>query len=102
MSYVKNNSVDNSVKSGDETSNLLKEKNCNDFLVLGEVLGWLVGRKKFTVKEQIHLLSEVINTSIEGIGVYKAIRDENGEIVERFTGLSSKLAYVNAINEAIK
>jgi thioredoxin 1 len=30
------------------------------------------------------------------------IIEKNGEIVERFTGLSSKLAYVNAINEAIK
>ena len=30
------------------------------------------------------------------------IIEKNGEIVERFTGLSSKIAYVNAINEAIK
>jgi thioredoxin 1 len=30
------------------------------------------------------------------------IIEKNGEVVERFTGLSSKLAYVNAINEAIK
>ena len=30
------------------------------------------------------------------------IIEKNGEIVERFTGLSSKMAYVNAINEAIK
>jgi len=30
------------------------------------------------------------------------IIEKNGEVVERFTGLSSKMAYVNAINEAIK
>ena len=30
------------------------------------------------------------------------IIEKNGEIVERFTGLSSKIAYVNAINEAFK
>jgi len=30
------------------------------------------------------------------------IIEKNGVIVERFTGLSSKIAYVNAINEAIK
>ena len=30
------------------------------------------------------------------------IIEKNGEVVERFTGLSSKIAYVNAINEAIK
>ena len=30
------------------------------------------------------------------------IIEKNGEIVERFTGLSSKIAYVNAINEAVK
>jgi thioredoxin 1 len=30
------------------------------------------------------------------------IIEKDGEVVERFTGLSSKIAYVNAINEAIK
>ena len=30
------------------------------------------------------------------------IIEKNGEIVERFTGLSSKIAYVNAINESLK
>ena len=30
------------------------------------------------------------------------IIEKDGQIVERFTGLSSKIAYVNAINEAVK
>jgi len=30
------------------------------------------------------------------------IVERDGEIIERFTGLQSKLAYSNAINEAIK
>jgi thioredoxin 1 len=30
------------------------------------------------------------------------IIEKNGELLERFTGLQSKLAYTNAINEAIK
>jgi thioredoxin 1 len=30
------------------------------------------------------------------------IIEKNGEVIERFTGLSSKLAYVNAINESLK
>ena len=30
------------------------------------------------------------------------IIEKNGEVVERFTGLSSKIAYINAINEAVK
>jgi len=30
------------------------------------------------------------------------IIEKNGEILHRFTGLSSKMAYVNAINEAVK
>ena len=30
------------------------------------------------------------------------IIEKNGEIVERFTGLSSKIAYINAINESLK
>lgn len=30
------------------------------------------------------------------------IIEKDGEVIERFTGLSSKLAYVNAINESLK
>ena len=30
------------------------------------------------------------------------IIEKNGEVIERFTGLSSKIAYVNAINESLK
>ena len=30
------------------------------------------------------------------------IIEKNGEVIERFTGLQSKIAYTNAINEAIK
>ena len=30
------------------------------------------------------------------------IIEKNGEILHRFTGLSSKMTYVNAINEAVK
>lgn len=30
------------------------------------------------------------------------IIEKDGEVIERFTGLSSKMAYVNAINEAVK
>ena len=30
------------------------------------------------------------------------IIEKNGEVVNRFTGLTSKMAYSNAINEAIK
>ena len=30
------------------------------------------------------------------------IIEKNGELLERFTGLQSKMAYQNAINEAIK
>jgi thioredoxin 1 len=30
------------------------------------------------------------------------IIEKDGEVVERFTGLSSKIAYVNAINESLK
>ena len=30
------------------------------------------------------------------------IIEKDGEVIERFTGLSSKIAYVNAINESLK
>lgn len=30
------------------------------------------------------------------------IIEKNGELIERFTGLSSKIAYSNAINEGLK
>lgn len=30
------------------------------------------------------------------------IIEKNGELVDRFTGLSSKIAYVNSINESLK
>jgi len=30
------------------------------------------------------------------------IIEKNGEVVDRFTGLSSKIAYVNSINESLK
>jgi len=30
------------------------------------------------------------------------IIEKNGEVIERFTGLSSKMAYMNAINESLK
>ncbi len=45
---------------------------------------------KFTTEEQLHLLSEVINTSIEGIGVYKAIRGQDGRIIDFSTLLVNK------------
>ncbi len=36
------------------------------------------------------------------VSVPTVIIERNGELYERFTGLSSKLAYVNAINESLK
>jgi thioredoxin 1 len=36
------------------------------------------------------------------VSVPTVIIEKNGELYERFTGLSSKLAYVNAINESLK
>lgn len=45
-------------------------------------------------------VDEVIKYSITSVPT--VIIEKNGQLIERFTGLSSKVAYTNAINEAIK
>ena len=49
-----------------------------------------------------------VDTSPEEVQKYNVtsvptvIIEKDGEVIERFTGLSSKIAYVNAINESLK
>jgi thioredoxin 1 len=45
-------------------------------------------------------VDEVVKYNI--VSVPTIVIEKNGQVVERFTGLSSKVAYINAINEAIK
>lgn len=45
-------------------------------------------------------VDEVVKYSITSVPT--VIIEKNGQLIERFTGLSSKVAYTNAINEAIK
>jgi len=45
-------------------------------------------------------VDEVVKYNI--VSVPTVIIEKNGQLIERFTGVSSKIAYTNAINEAIK
>ena len=66
------------------------------------------------IKENFNSNSNVVFEEYDVDEAYEAVQqynvtsvptviiEKNGVIVERFTGLSSKIAYVNAINEAIK
>lgn len=45
-------------------------------------------------------VDEVIKYNVTSVPT--VIIEKNGQLIERFTGLSSKVAYINAINEAIK
>lgn len=45
-------------------------------------------------------VDEVVKYNVTSVPT--VIIEKNGQLIERFTGLSSKVAYINAINEAIK
>lgn len=45
-------------------------------------------------------VDEVVKYNITSVPT--VIIEKNGQLIERFAGLSSKVAYTNAINEAIK
>lgn len=55
---------------------------------------------KFEEYDVDNEVDEVIKYNVTSVPT--VIIEKNGELLERFTGLSSKVAYVNAINEGLK
>jgi len=53
--------------------------------------------EEYDVDEAYEATTQYSITSVPTV-----IIEKNGEILHRFTGLSSKMTYVNAINEAVK
>ncbi len=67
--------------------------------VINEIKGQFLD-VKFEEYDVDNEVDEVMKYNITSVPTI--IIEKNGQIVDRFTGLSSKVAYVNAINEAIK
>jgi thioredoxin 1 len=53
--------------------------------------------EEYDVDDEVDEVEKYRVTSVPTV-----IIEKNGELLERFTGLQSKIAYQNAINEAIK
>ena len=76
---------------------------CGPCRQLGPVMNEIKGQFSNVKFEEID-----VDTNPELVEQYRVtlvptvIIEKNGELYERFTGLSSKLAYVNAINESLK
>lgn len=76
---------------------------CGPCRQLGPVMNEIKGQfsnvkfEEIDVDTEPELVEQYRVTSVPTV-----IIEKNGELYERFTGLSSKLAYVNAINESLK
>ena len=76
---------------------------CGPCRQLGPVMNEIKGQfsnvkfEEIDVDTEPELVEQYRVTSVPTV-----IIERNGELYERFTGLSSKLAYVNAINESLK
>jgi thioredoxin 1 len=76
---------------------------CGPCRQLGPVMNEIKGQfsnvkfEEIDVDTEPELVEQYRVTSVPTV-----IIEKNGELFERFTGLSSKLAYVNAINESLK
>ena len=55
---------------------------------------------KFEEYDVDEYTEEVVKYSVTSVPT--VVIEKNGEVIERFTGLSSKMAYMNAINESLK
>jgi len=76
---------------------------CGPCRMLAPVINEIKGKYPNVKFEEIDV--DEYNEDITKYGVTSVptvIIEKNGELLERFTGLQSKLAYTNAINEAIK
>jgi thioredoxin 1 len=67
--------------------------------VMNEIKGQF-SNVKFEEYDVDNEVDEVIKYNVTSVPT--VIIEKNGELLERFTGLSSKVAYVNAINEGLK
>ncbi len=67
--------------------------------VMNEIKGQF-SNVKFEEYDVDNEVDEVIKYNVTSVPT--VIIEKNGELLERFTGLSSKVAYVNAINESLK
>ncbi len=67
--------------------------------VMNEIKGQF-SNVKFEEYDVDNEVDEVMKYNVTSVPTI--IIEKNGEVVDRFTGLSSKVAYINAINEAIK
>jgi len=67
--------------------------------VMNEIKGQF-SNVKFEEYDVDNEVDEVMKYNVTSVPTI--IIEKNGQVVDRFTGLSSKVAYINAINEAIK
>ena len=76
---------------------------CGPCRQLGPVMNEIKGQFSNVKFEEIDVDTEPdLVEQYRVTSVPTVIIEKNGELFERFTGLSSKLAYVNAINESLK
>jgi thioredoxin 1 len=67
--------------------------------VMNEIKGQF-SNVKFEEYDVDNEVDEVMKYNVTSVPTI--VIEKNGQVVDRFTGLSSKVAYINAINEAIK
>lgn len=67
--------------------------------VMNEIKGQF-SNVKFEEYDVDNEVDEVMKYNITSVPT--VIIEKNGQVLERFSGLSSKVAYINAINEAIR
>jgi thioredoxin 1 len=76
---------------------------CGPCRALAPVINEIKGQFSNVKFEEYDVDVEVDEVMKYGVtSVPTVIIEKNGVLMERFTGLSSKVAYVNAINESLK